>query len=114
MTVEQLKAEIRVQAWLRRCTVAGLMAAVVRKGDRESGALFIKVNGFGRGCVVYSGISTPSGDEGWQMATGPEPVAEKEADAYLARQTKYDADLWIVEVEDPKGTFQMDGPVVRL
>jgi GMP synthase (glutamine-hydrolysing) len=89
------------------------MATVVRKGDRESGALFIKVNGFNQGCVVYSGISTPSGEEGWQMATGPEPVAEKDADAYLARQTKYDADLWIVEVEDPKGVFRMDAAVVR-
>ena len=111
MPIEQLKAEIRVQAWLRRCTVAGLMATVVRKGDGESGALFLKINGFGRGCVVYSGISTPSGDAGWHMATGPSPVAERDADAYLARQTTYDADLWIVEIEDPKGVFQLDGPV---
>ena len=112
VSTEQLKAEIRVQAWLRRCAVNGLMATVARKGDRESGALFLKINGFARGCIVYSGISTPSGQESWYKATGPDPVAEKDADAYLSRQATYDADLWVVEIEDPKGLFKMDAPAV--
>lgn len=111
---EQLKAEIRVQAWLRTCAVNGLMATVARKGDRESGALFLKVNGFARGCTVYSGISLPSGEEGWFKATGADPVPEKDADAYLSRQATYDADLWVIEIEDPKGAFKMDNRAVSL
>jgi hypothetical protein len=111
--MDQLKAQIRVQALLRRCAVAGLMATVARKGDQESGALFLKVNGMTRGCVVYSGVSTPSGREGWHKATGPEPVSEPEADAYLARQATYDADLWVVEIEDPKGAFVIEAGVIE-
>jgi hypothetical protein len=90
------------------------MATIARKGDRESGAIFLKINGFSRGCVVYSGISTSSGEEGWYKATGPEPVPEKDADAYLGRQASYDADLWVIEIEDPKGAFKLDAPTVNL
>jgi hypothetical protein len=111
---DQIKTEIRVQAWLRRCSIAGLMATVARRGDSEAGALFLKVNRFAKGCEVFSGISTASGQPAWLRATGPAPVLEKEADAYLARQASYDADLWVVEVEDPKGLFHIDEPIADL
>ena len=110
--IPRLKTELRVQAWLRRCSVAGLMAAVVRKGDTEAGALFIKVNHFAAGCEVFSGVAAPDGAPAWFRATGAKPVSEKEADAYLARQVSYDSDLWIVEIEDPRNVFVFDEPIV--
>jgi GMP synthase (glutamine-hydrolysing) len=90
------------------------MGTVVRRGDSEAGALFLKINGFQAGCRVFSGVVTPQGGAGWMLATGPVPVPEKDADAYLARQIRYDADLWIVEIEDPKGTFDLLEPLVDL
>src|SRR2546430_14727318 len=104
----RLKSELRVQAWLRRCAALGLMATVVRKGDADAGALFIKVNRFRDGCEVFSGASAPDGTPAWLRATGMAPVGEREADLYLARQAKYDPDLWIVEIEDPRGQFEFD------
>jgi GMP synthase (glutamine-hydrolysing) len=102
---------MRVQAWLRRCQAQGLMATVACKGDVDAGALFIKVNRFANGCEVFSGTVAPDGTPAWLHALGPAP--EREADGYLARQRKYDADLWIVEIEDPQGRFQFDEPVVK-
>jgi GMP synthase (glutamine-hydrolysing) len=112
--MDQLKTEFRVQAWLRRWAKEGLMATVVRRGDREAGALFLKVNRFAQGCEVFSRITGPSGSPVWLRATGPSPVAEAAADEYLTRQARYDADLWVLEVEDPKGTFVLDEPVSDL
>lgn len=110
--IPRLKTEIRVQAWLKRCSAAGLMATVVRKGDAEAGALFIKVNHFAAGCEVFSGVTGPDGAQTWFRATGDRPVLEKEADAYLTRQSSYDPDLWVIEIEDPRNVFVFDEPVV--
>ncbi|MGZ6242528.1 MAG: DUF1491 family protein [Candidatus Binataceae bacterium] len=111
MSEPRLKTEVRVQAWLRRCATQGLMATVARKGDVDAGALFIKVHRFGKGCEVFSGTTAPDGTSAWLRAIGP--VAEAEADLYLARQGKYDPDLWIVEIEDPQGRFAFDEPVLK-
>lgn len=109
---ERLKTELRVQAWLRRCAAGGLMATVARKGDIEAGALFLKVNRFRAGCEVFSGATRPDGQPAWLRATGAAPVSEADADAYLTRQAKYDPDLWIIEIEDPKGAFTLDEPLI--
>jgi hypothetical protein len=111
-TAPRLKTELRVQAWLRRIAAAGLMGAVVRKGDSEAGALFVKVNRFAAGCEVFSGVVGPDGNAAWLRATGPTPVPEREADQYLARQAQYDSDLWVIEIEDPRSAFIFDEPVI--
>ena len=109
---ERLRTDLRVQAWLRRCAVGGLMATVARRGDESAGALFLKVNRFRAGCEVFSGATRPDGQAAWLRATGPAPVSETDADAYLARQSRYDPDLWIVEIEDPKGIFALGEPLL--
>ena len=111
---ERLKTELRVQAWLRRCAVAGLMATIARKGDPDAGALFLKVNRFKGGCEVFSGVTGPDGAPAWLRAMGPKPVSEKDADTYLARQGKYDPDLWVLEIEDPKAQFVLGGKVLEI
>jgi GMP synthase (glutamine-hydrolysing) len=110
----RVKTELRVQAWLRRCAAAGLMATVARKGDASAGALFLKVNRFGRGCEIFSGTFRPNGEAAWMRAGGTAPLSERDADAYLARQAGYDADLWVLEIEDPKGLFVLDEPIVEM
>src|SRR5690606_4754640 len=39
----RLKAEIWIKAYLRRCNAEGAFAVVVRHGDDDAGAIFIKV-----------------------------------------------------------------------
>ena len=112
MPEARLKSEVRVQAWIRRCSAIGLMTTVVRRGDADAGALFLKINHFGGGCEVFSGVTSPTGAPAWMRVIGQDAVPEKEADAYLSRQAKYDADCWIVEIEDPKGIFSLDEPVL--
>ena len=40
----RLKSEIWVKAYIRRCAGAGLAAAVVRHGDNDAGAIYIRIN----------------------------------------------------------------------
>ena len=109
----RLKSELRVQAWLRRAAGLGLMGAVAQKGEPESGTVLLKINRFAAGCEVFSPVTTPAGEAAWMAAFPKGPAPEKEADAYLQRQAKYDPDLWVVEIEDPKGVFELGETILK-
>jgi hypothetical protein len=113
MTEPRVKSQIRVQAWLRQCSAQGLNGAVVRRGDDDAGSIILKINHFGAGADVYVAVTAADGSSGWMRALGGAAKPEPEVDAYIARQTKYDADIWVVEIEDPKGVFQFSEKVVE-
>jgi hypothetical protein len=98
----RLKAGLLVQALVRRCGVELLPAYVARKGDAESGAVLIKRVSPGWRCTVFQTVFGENGERRWIAASGETPVAEAEADAFVARQTGFDCDLWVVEVEAPE------------
>jgi len=101
MEAPRLKAGLLVRALIRQCMSVNQAAYVTRKGDDTSGAVLIKRVSPGFLCVVFQSVFVDDGQRKWMPMTGPEPVAEAEADAFVARQTRYDEDLWVVEVEAP-------------
>ena len=102
-----------VSAQVRLCDRAFIPATVVRKGDPDAGVVLVKVNRFEQGVTVYAQASTMDDEpELEQRGTGPAPVSEPEADAYIARQVAYDPDVWVLEIEDRKGAYTLDGKIV--
>ena len=74
--------------------------------------MLLKINRFAAGVTVYTQASTMSDEPAWSRGTGPNPVPEAEADAYIARQVARDPDIWVLEIEDHKGQYKIDGKVV--
>jgi len=101
-----------VSAQIRLCDRAFIPAAVVRRGDPDVGTVLLKINRFEGGVTVFTQTSTLDDEAAWSRGTGPTPVTEADADAYIARQVARDPDLWVLEIEDRKGEYKMIGKIV--
>jgi hypothetical protein len=112
VTEARLKTGLVVQAAVRLCSTRAVPVAVVRRGDPDAGTILAKLNQFDLGCTVLAETRAPDGKRAWLRATGPVPVKEEEADAYVARQIKRDPDVWVVEIEDRAGRSPFDGPIL--
>ncbi|EKV31281.1 hypothetical protein C882_3654 [Caenispirillum salinarum AK4] len=110
----RLKTRLRVQAIIRQCETRAVPAMVVRKGDPDAGALLVKVNAFDSGCTVLTPVTDAGGRRGWMRGTGPQPVDEPTADAYIARQARYDEDLWVVEIESRDGWHPLEDDILAV
>jgi hypothetical protein len=108
----RLKSGIRVKALIRRCDLAAIGVAVAARGDPDAGAILLKLNGRDAGCTVLAQARRPDGAAVWMRATGPEPVAEADADAYIARQRGRDPDLWVVEIDGASADALIDLPLL--
>ncbi len=105
----RIKTEYWVHAHLRRCAIAAVPAFVVRRGDNERGMVLVKINTLDSGCRVLTQARDLDGQLGWMAALDGTLAPEAEADAYIARQTARDPDLWVVEIEDREGRNWFEG-----
>jgi hypothetical protein len=108
----RLKSEIWVKAFLRSCASAGASAVVVRHGDDDAGAIFIKVSRLDGTARVFgpapAGFDHATEDRRWTTRLGGADQPERDVDAFLAREAEFDSDLWVVEVEDRSGRTFLD------
>jgi hypothetical protein len=108
----RLKTGLWVGALIRRCDLAAIGVAVVARGDADSGAVLLKLYDRAAGFSVLAQVRGPDGAPAWMRATGLAPVAEADADAYIARQRRRDPDLWVVEIECESVSALIDGRVL--
>ena len=109
----RLKSGLWVSAYVRRCNVEGVFAAVRRRGAEEAGAIFIKINRLDGMSDVYgpapqSAFGEHPVDRAFSPAIKVMPAPDADAEAYLARQVRFDPDVWIIETEDRAGRHFLD------
>ena len=100
MPEARVKAGLWVSMALRLGNASGRYGAVLRRGDPDSGGVLVVLRGRD-GLSVLSQMRTADGAPAWLRATGPGAVDQAAADAYVARQTGFDPDLWVLEFESP-------------
>jgi hypothetical protein len=103
----RLKAEIWVKAYVRRCAVEGVAAVVVRHGDDDAGAIFIRINRLDGTSLLFgpapAGLDGAEHDRRWVAHFAMPGAPDEKVDDMLAREYGFDRDLWLVEVEDRAG-----------
>jgi hypothetical protein len=75
--------------------------------------MLVKLCGRQRDATVLAQTRRADGTLGWLRATGVAPVADSEADAYIARQRQRDPDLWVVEIETLAPDTVLDGGIIE-
>jgi hypothetical protein len=110
----RLKAGIWVAAYIRRVQVEGAFAVVRRRGAEEAGAIFIKIDRLDGTADIYGPApqsafeeSHPA-DRAFTPGLRTQPAPEADVEAYLAKQMRFDPDIWIIEVEDRAGRHFLD------
>ena len=97
----RLASGIWVSAYLARLQGQGIFAHVAHRGERTAGAVAVKLATMDGQASVYVRTLDGEGNRVWTALFEHGPEAE--ADAAIARQRKFDRDLWVIEVEDPRG-----------
>jgi hypothetical protein len=100
MSDPRVKAGIWVSMALQMGNSGGRFGAVIRKGDPDAGGVLVVLR-HGREVSVLSQLRSADGELAWMRATGAASVDDATADAYVARQVKFDPDLWVIEFEAP-------------
>ncbi len=97
----RVTSDLWVSALLRRAFSAGGFAAVLRKGAPEAGAVFVVSRDRLGQSVLYGPAPQASYDERKpderKFQRLPDP--SEAIDARIAREVRFDPDLWLVELE---------------
>lgn len=111
MSQPRVKARVWVDMALRMGNASGRFGAVLHSGDADSGGVLVVLRGRDGLCVL-SQMRTADGEPAWMRATGAAAVDQQAADAYVARQIRFDPDLWVLEFESPDGLPPFDGKII--
>ncbi len=110
----RLRSDIWVAAYIRRRNGENSPAMLRRRGVAEAGAIFVKIDRLDGTAALYGPAPQSLLEEGEAgrlfapVTDGFVPVPD--AEERLAREIRFDPDIWIVEVEDPQGRPLLDMP----
>jgi hypothetical protein len=109
----RLKSNIWVAAYLRRCQVNGVFGAVRRRGAEEAGAVFVKIALLDGNASLFTPAPQTAYDDSHPVervfsSSFAQPVSEQIVEERLAKEIRFDPDVWIIEIEDKAGRHFLD------
>ncbi|MGF1551295.1 MAG: DUF1491 family protein [Paracoccaceae bacterium] len=104
----RLRTDVWVAAYRARLEAEGIHAHIVAKGDASAGDVLVKLAFMNDVASLFSRAPATFGPPAWVAEI--EGRAEAEVDALVARRRARDRDLWVIEVEDPRGRHLLDAP----
>lgn len=109
----RLRSDVWVSALVRRAEAEGAYASVMRSGDPAAGAVFVSVDRLDGTHDLHAPAPQFMAEEGdlfrrletVMKAADPKAVVDR-----IAREAKFDGDLWWVEIVDRRGRPFVDPP----
>src|SRR5262249_43503354 len=107
-----VKTAIWVAAHLRRCFGQGLTGVVARRGSDEAGSVFVRVILRDGSIRLFGPAPGPAFDEQGRRRFLLRMTANRDEsqgiEAMIAREVRFDPDLWVLEIDDPAGSGLLD------
>lgn len=109
----RVRSDFWVSAYIRRCATADVTAVLRRRGAAEAGAIFIKLDRLDGHAQVYgpapqSEMSEDGVERLWTRLHKDEWIDPPSAEERIAKEVRFDPDLWLIEVEDRLGRHFLD------
>ncbi len=103
-----LRSDIWVAAYIRRAGVEGAFATLRRRGAAEAGAIFVLIDRLDGRVALFEPAPSEDGERRFLRAHRDEWVAPADAEARLRRQSSFDPDIWIVDIDSRDGGHWLD------
>ena len=98
----RLPAHIEISGLVRRAQALGGHAAVIRRGERDAGAILVLIAERGAVLGLLERALRPGDRYGWQLRSREEIERKQTVNDYLERRGAIDSDLWVVELDIPQ------------
>ena len=100
----RLTSDFWVSAYLRQAGLEGLVAVLRRRGAREAGAIFVKLDRLDGTAALYGPapqtLAEDDGERRFQLLLDADSLAVEDR---VERELRFDGDLWLVEIENRAG-----------
>lgn len=108
-----LRSDIWASAYLRRCNSTSVSAFLRRRGAAEAGAIFVKLDRCDGMCALFGPAPQTEAaargiDRLWHRMHKDEWLECTKIEEQIAREMKFDPDLWVIEIEDKAGRHFLD------
>jgi hypothetical protein len=90
---------VEVAGILRHVAAEGGFATVMKMGDPDRGSLLLFVSSRGRHVACLERVLSLDGAYRWQAVGPGESAGSAEIADFLARRTRFDEDLWAIELD---------------
>jgi hypothetical protein len=99
MSNERLPASVEAAGLIRRAQADGDFATIIKRGDPDRGALLLVISSRGRHVACLERTLTLDGAYRWQAVGPAESSGSDEIRDFLAKRTRFDADLWAIDLD---------------
>ena len=99
MRSSRVTSELWISAFRKRLESKAIPIFIVQKGDKVAGAIIIRVSDLRGRSTIFVQSPSVNGDRQWMKHVNG---IDGDIEAFLEKQKRFDKDLWILEIEEPK------------
>ena len=99
MSNERLPASVEAAGLIRRAQGEGDFATIIKKGDPDRGSILLVVSSRGRHIACLERTLSVDGGYQWMNVGPSESAGSDELREFLVKRTRFDADLWAIELD---------------